>query len=181
MPDDSLEEAYRYFYNQDFVTLKQMANLICGKDPRNGSHKYINSDFKKTIQRVRDAHERGEIHFNGELKNDSHIDAEALFLWAINKYPAFHEKLPADMIESVSSVNIELPEFDIEAFNTSYPPNLEQAYRNCMVENYKLKKKIVSLENEVARILVFEKKKIGKLQDSAKGGKVSKGKSKSYK
>ncbi len=182
MPQNSLEEAYRYFYNQDYVTPKQMANLICGKDPRNGSHKYVNSDFKKTIQRIRDAHKRGEIHFNGELKNDSPIEAKAFFRWAVTTYPDFRNKVPADMIVGRAEVNnAELPEFDIEANVEEIPSSFEKAYWDSRLEIRELKKKIVSLENKVARLSVFEKKKIGKLHNSENGGKASKGKRKNYK
>ena len=172
------EEVYRHFYNQGCISNKEMAYLICDKDPRKEKLTDSNSNFKKIKQRIYQAVKDKKIPFSGKYSVNAPIDCNDLFLWASVHFEDFSQKLPNDMVMNHAYANLVLLELslDAEGFN-DLPETLEdsitlikQLYR----ENQKIKQ-------ENARISELLNKKKARIKGSSKGGSNSKGVNKTYK
>lgn len=119
------EDVYRHYYSLSHITPKEMGNLICDRDPRDGTLKYSHSEFKNTLQRISDAvTKRGDLTIVRDYSVNLPMDTRNLFLWACRAYTYFKPKLPVDMIVNYGTVNIPLLEFDVEASGGSIPRTL---------------------------------------------------------
>jgi hypothetical protein len=172
LPDD----VYHAFYSLSHITPKQLANLIEDNDPRGESLKYSHSDYKNTLQRIRDAVGRGDLtQLEGKYSINSDFNTQALFIWAIKNFPDFYEELPVNMIINTGGGSAKFAPMTGQSFALDLPTDyqgLRHAYIQLHLAN-------LALEKEVDRLSVFEKKKIDKIKDSATGGTNSRGTPKS--
>ncbi len=181
-----LEHVYRNYFNRGRITPKEMAHLICDKDP-NDDNKLTdsNSKFKNTKQRIYDAVKNEKIPFSGQYSVNKPIDSKILFHWSASTYKDFGRKLPVDLIVCSGSADISLLSLGVDATGINDIPQsykeLLFEYRKLTIENQEKDQKILSLSDEVERLSYLEKKSIAKKSDSAKGGRNSKGKNKIYK
>lgn len=178
------EDAYRYFYERDFITPKEMANLICDHDPREKFLKSSHIEYKKVYQRIRDAIKRGDIECDRELTVSSKIVSKAIFEWAVKAYPDFSNKLPLNLISHSMSFSCVLPKLQGDILLISTPDTrieLEAAYHKAVKEIHELKKVVQSQAIEIDRLSVFEAKQKARVEASGRGGNKSKGVKKNYK
>lgn len=175
------EDVYRYYYERAHITAKEMANLICDNNPRKGSLKYRNSKFKNNYTKIRDTVKRGDIKFDGELTSKSKMDSKKLFEWAADKVKGFREKLPIDLIVSHADIRIVLPGLTIEASSCTFPSTydeLKQEYSKLWSKYLEIQKKNTSLQDEVDRLLVFEKQILDRRNKAVEASKHGLGKKK---
>jgi len=179
------EHVYRHFYDQDYIKPKEIAYLICDKDPRLDKLTDSNPKFKNIKQRIYDAAKNKKFSFSGKYSVNKPIDCKILFNWAASTFDDFRKKLPVDLIVCYGSANISLLPLSVEAFAfNAIPQTYEEIlpeHKHLITESQKKDIKILKLSKEVARLSVFEKESIAKKSDSAKGGRNSKGKKKTYK
>ncbi len=153
MTNDSVLPAsvYKQYYKREWITPKIMANLICDNNP-DTSLLSRDTKYKTTLQRIKDALKRGDLTSkDGKCLNNSEIEAQALFSWAINKYPDFQKNLPTGMIINSGGGQMELPAMTGQSFALDLPTDyqgLRQAYIQLYLENMELKDKLSIIEHE---------------------------------
>lgn len=178
------EETYRYFYECDFITPKEMANLICDHDPREKFLKSSHIEYKKVYQRIRDAIKRDDIEYDGQLTVSSKIVSKTIFEWAIKAYPSFSNQLPLNLISHTMEFSCVFPKLQGDILLISTPDTrmeLEEAYNQAVKEIHELKKIIQSQKLEIDRLSIFEAKKKAHDEARRKGGTNSKGVQKNFK
>jgi hypothetical protein len=129
-------DVYRHFYSLKYITSKEMANLISGNDPREGSLSFKNSKFANVYQQIRDAVARSDVKFDGQLTVESEIDSKVFFEWAIKECPGFREKVPAEMITICGEINIVEPNQHDEFFAVFIPQTYEEL-KKLFIKNIK--------------------------------------------
>lgn len=129
-----------------------MANLICDRDPRDGTLKYSHSGLKNAVEKIRYAVKRGDLTIVGDYSNNLPIDSHDLFDWACRTYPKFQLKLPLGMVKNTDGRTLDLLEFDVQSCGLDLPDTyqeLRNKYVSLHLENIELKK-------EVKRLTVYE-------------------------
>ena len=162
------EEVLKYYYTQEFVTPKEMANILCDNDPRVEWLKDTHGDYKSIIEK---------ITYAFKCRRSTKLKTEQLFQWAVKKKLG----LPVDLVMTHARAELELPAFQIEAHAINIPldsEELEQAYIKDEKKIYRLEKEKKVLQIEVTRLLPYENKEKKRLEKSKIGGEHSRGKEK---
>ncbi len=137
------DSVYRQYYKQQWITPKIMANLICDNNPDTSLHSR-DTKYKNTLRIILYAIEIGDlISKDGTHLNNSEIETQALFRWAVNKYPDFREKLPINMSINTGGGRMEFSPITGQSFAFDLPTDkqgLRQALIQSKVEVIELKK-----------------------------------------
>ena len=165
-----IEEACRYFYDKGIITSKEMANLICGTDPRVKPLKYNQHNYKKVYE---------QITYEFKCVANTKLESETIFNWAIEHFTEFNPSIPKHYVIKPGLLKNK---------PTVYPPvvvsgsseKIKQDYINAMRKNGVLEKKIIEQKKEIDRLSVFENKANNKALGNKQGGRNSRGIKKNY-
>ena len=172
------KDSYWLLYNQKHISIKQIANLVCGNDSRNKSKNSRDTEFKKTLERIKYAVKKQD---NPAVTINNDVDSEVLFKITAHLYPDFRRKLPDGLISNDISMSVNDGSPIISGFISSTPQDqqeLEKRYLRLEDENHALKAEAVLLKKRISQLDAKLKKQDKTRKYNASGGKKSKGASK---
>lgn len=163
-----IDEVCRYFYDKEYITPKEMTNLILGNDPRKKILKNTYYSYKSTIEK---------ICYKFNCKPSTELDSKELFKWAVEKFDTFKPTIPQELNPPL-----------LQNINTFFAPvvvsgEYEKVMQDLGAALHKINEqdvKIKALEEEIIRLSEYEKKSVAKKESCSKGGKKSKGVKKNY-
>ncbi|MCF7970819.1 MAG: hypothetical protein K9L22_06605 [Methylococcaceae bacterium] len=163
------DDVYRFFYDKEHITPKEMANLILGNDPREKSllDKHLKSEVEKIIY-------YGKKINAGECDRHTNLTSKELFNWCITKFPEFKPNVPRHYVLEIQNIKHTTTVQNVALIRGLYD-DLKEDYIIATNRIEAQSIEITALKQEIARLAVFEEKIINRKESSGKGGANSRG------